>query len=42
MPNSWERKNNLNPTDATDSSKDRDNDGYTNIEEYINSLVNDV
>ena len=42
IPDSWERKNKLDPTDATDSSKDRDNDGYTNIEEYINSLVNDV
>jgi hypothetical protein len=39
MPDEWERKNNLNPNDASDASKDRDGDGYTNIEEYINHLV---
>jgi hypothetical protein len=39
MPDGWERKNNLNPNDASDASKDRDGDGYTNIEEYINNLV---
>jgi len=42
MPDSWERKNNLDPADASDSNKDRDNDGYTNIEEYINSLVDNI
>jgi hypothetical protein len=29
----------LNPKDATDASADRDKDGYTNIEEYLNSVV---
>jgi hypothetical protein len=28
----------LNPSDANDARGDRDKDGYTNIEEYINSL----
>lgn len=39
MPDEWERKNKLNPNDASDASKDRDGDGYTNIEEYINSVA---
>lgn len=39
MPDDWELRNNLEPKDPSDSSKDRDADGYTNIEEYINSLV---
>jgi hypothetical protein len=41
MPNSWETKNGLNPTNASDAGKDRDTDGFTNIEEYINSLANE-
>ncbi len=39
MPDAWEKKNGLNPADPTDATKDRDKDGYTNIEEYLNSLV---
>ncbi|HUP14388.1 MAG TPA: hypothetical protein VM187_19330, partial [Niastella sp.] len=39
MPDSWETAHKLNPNDATDAVKDRDGDGYTNIEEYINSVV---
>ncbi|MGX7688765.1 polysaccharide lyase [Flectobacillus roseus] len=39
MPDSWEIKNGLNPKDANDASKDRNKDGYTNIEEYLNSVV---
>ncbi|WP_207425453.1 polysaccharide lyase family 1 protein [Pedobacter sp. SYSU D00535] len=39
MPDSWETKNGLNPKNAADASKDRNNDGYTNIEEYLNSVV---
>ena len=39
MADDWESKKSLNPTDAADGSRDRDDDGYTNIEEYINSLV---
>lgn len=39
MPDAWETKKGLNPKDATDASTDRDKDGYTNIEEYLNSVV---
>lgn len=39
MPDAWESKNGLNPNNASDASGDRDNDGYTNIEEYLNSVV---
>lgn len=39
MPDIWETERGLNPNDASDAAADRDNDGYTNIEEYINSLV---
>jgi hypothetical protein len=39
MPDAWESKNGLNPNNALDASKDRDSDGYTNIEEYLNSVV---
>lgn len=39
MPDEWERKHGLNPRDPSDAALDRDKDGYTNIEEYINSLT---
>jgi hypothetical protein len=39
MPDAWEKAHGLDPRDASDAAKDRDGDGYTNIEEYINSLV---
>lgn len=39
MPDAWETKQGLNPNNASDASTDRDNDGYTNIEEYLNSVV---
>jgi hypothetical protein len=35
MPDEWEMAMGLNPQVADDSG-DMDNDGYTNIEEYIN------
>jgi hypothetical protein len=38
MPDSWESARGLNPS-ANDSAQDRNGDGYTNIEEYINGLV---
>lgn len=38
MPDEWEKKNGLNPNDPSDASKYADN-GYTNIENYLNSLV---
>jgi hypothetical protein len=38
MPDKWEMAAGLNPSDANDARGDRDGDGYTNIEEYINWL----
>lgn len=37
MPDEWELKNKLNPN-KNDSSEDPDKNGYTNIEEYLNSI----
>lgn len=39
MPDSWEESRGLNPRDASDAAGDRDRDGFTNVEEYLNSLV---
>jgi hypothetical protein len=41
MPDSWERAKGLNPQASADCNDDRDNDGYTNLEEYLNSLCPD-
>ena len=38
MPDAWERVHGLNPA-RDDSAGDRDRDGYTNVEEYLNGLV---
>lgn len=38
MPDDWESKYGLNPNDAKDGNGDLDGDGYTNLEEYLNSL----
>lgn len=39
MPDDWEKAHGLNPNSAADASADRNKDGYTNIEEYLNSVV---
>ena len=39
MPDAWESARGLNPASAADATGDRDGDGYTNVEEYVNSLV---
>jgi hypothetical protein len=39
MPDDWEIKHGLNPKNAADASQDKNKDGYTNIEEYLNSVV---
>ena len=39
MPDVWERKLGLNPNDPADGTKDHNNDGFTNLEDYINSLT---
>ena len=40
MPDEYEGKNGFNPKDASDAMKDKDKNGYSNIEDYLNSLVN--
>jgi hypothetical protein len=39
MPDGWERKHGLNPHNASDASMTSKTNGYTNIEQYLNSLV---
>lgn len=41
MPDSWEMENGLEPKVANSNGKDLST-GYTNIEVYVNSLVNDI
>lgn len=36
MPDEWEKKHGLNPNDPSDATGDLNDDGYTNIEEFIN------
>jgi hypothetical protein len=38
MPDDWERAQGLDEADPADRNGDRENDGYTNLEEYLNSL----
>jgi hypothetical protein len=39
MPDSWERQHGLNPASASDGVRDKDRDGYTNLEEWLNALA---
>lgn len=39
MPDEWERQHGLNPNDPSDGARDRDGDGYTNLEEYLNAIA---
>jgi hypothetical protein len=39
MPDVWETAHGLDPRTPADRNADRDRDGYTNLEEYLNSLV---
>jgi hypothetical protein len=41
MADEWETANSLNPNDADDRNDDRNKDGFTNLEEYINSLTSE-
>ena len=36
MPDAWEKRFGFNPNDAKDGPQDRDGDGYTNVEEFLN------
>ena len=38
IPDKWEKKHRLNPNDPADAKLDSNNDGYTNIEDYINGI----
>ena len=38
MPDDWEKQHGLNPKDETDGTEDANADGYTNVEEYLDSL----
>ena len=37
MPDEWEGRFGLDPQNARDGTLDRDGDGYTNLEEYLNA-----
>ena len=41
IPDSWENTHNLNPNDASDGNI-KTSDGYTNLEVYMNSLVQSI
>ena len=36
MPDVWERKHDLDPNNGGDGPEDKDEDGYTNLEEFLN------
>lgn len=38
MPDDWEAAHGLDPADAADGAADRDDDGFTNLEDWLNSL----
>jgi len=38
IPDKWEKKHGLNPNDPADAKLDSNNDGYSNIEDYINGI----
>ena len=42
MPDEWEKKHGLNPNDPKDRNGDKNKNGYTNLEDYINSLVGNL
>ncbi|MBN2359755.1 MAG: hypothetical protein JXR83_09900 [Deltaproteobacteria bacterium] len=39
MPDAWETRQELDPGSSADNTLDRDGDGYTNIEEYLNGTT---
>ena len=39
MPDAWETHHGLDPDNFSDGPKDKDGDGYTNIEEYLNNTA---
>jgi hypothetical protein len=39
MPDDWEKAHGLDPGNDANGGEDSDGDGYTNIEEYLHSLL---
>jgi hypothetical protein len=39
IPDEWETKHGLNPKNSADAMLDKDKNGYSNIEEYLNSIA---
>jgi hypothetical protein len=39
IPDAWERDHGLDPHNSADSAADSTGDGYTNLEKYLNSIV---
>jgi pectate lyase len=39
LPDAWESRHGLDPADGSDGNSDRDRDGFTELEEWLNSLV---
>lgn len=39
MPDDWERAHGFDAKDSADGAKDRDGDGFTNLEDWLNSLT---
>ena len=39
MPDTWEKANGLDSSDPSDRNGDIDGDGYTNLEEYLNGVI---
>ena len=39
MPDNWEKEHGLNPDNTNDGNDDQNQNGFTNLEEYLNSLI---
>ena len=39
VPDDWEKDHRLDPSNPADGAADRDGDGYTNVEEWLNALA---
>ena len=42
IPDHWEVAHHLDPADPSDGTADRDDDGYTNLEEYLHATAGDM